>query len=107
MRASKASKYSGVHFNKASNEWMAQITIDQKLRYIGCYANEEEAAADYATAVFKYKGEEALAKERKLESAESRLLIDLNGVPRLPPIPKSAIHQLKEGGVEICWCPFT
>ncbi len=98
VRASKASKYSGVHFNKASNEWMAQITIDQKLRYIGCYANEEEAAADYATAVFKYKGEEALAKERKLESAESRLLIDLNGVPPQQPIPKSAIYRLKEGG---------
>jgi hypothetical protein len=29
--------------------------IDGKVRQIGCYENEEEAAIDYARAVVKYK----------------------------------------------------
>ena len=32
--------------------------IDGKLRYIGYYDDEEEAAADYARAVFKYRASE-------------------------------------------------
>ena len=48
------SKYAGVSFNKANNKWMAQITIEGKGQHIGYYENEEEAAADYARAVFKY-----------------------------------------------------
>ena len=50
-----ASKYTGVCFNKQANKWQAQIHLDEKLRHIGCYDDEEEAAVDYARAVFKYK----------------------------------------------------
>jgi hypothetical protein len=35
------------------------------VRSIGCYENEEEAAIDYARAVFKYRGQEGLDKARK------------------------------------------
>ena len=49
-----SSKYAGVTYS-GGNKWRAQITIDGKQRHIGCYENEEEAAIDYARAVFKYK----------------------------------------------------
>jgi len=88
-----ASKYTGVTFNKAmNNKWQAKIRIDGKQRHIGTYENEEEAAADYARAVFKYRGQGALDKAREQNS----FIIDLSDVPPQPPVPKSAGH-IKEG----------
>ena len=59
-----SSRYTGIVFNKAMNKWRATIKIEGKRRFIGYYENEEEAAKDYARAVFKYKGQgqEALDK---------------------------------------------
>jgi hypothetical protein len=51
-----ASKYTGVSFHKRSNKWYAQICIDGENRLIGYYSDENEAAVDYARAVFRYKG---------------------------------------------------
>ena len=118
-----SSKYTGVSFNKTINKWQTAITIEGKTRYLGCYENEEEAAADYARAVFKYKGqveldkarerkravfkykgEQALDKE-KSESTGSRLLIDLNDVPPQLPIPKSG-GWMKEGGSKYAGVTF-
>eukprot|EP00984_Skeletonema_dohrnii_P015347 scaffold6614_cov106-Skeletonema_dohrnii-CCMP3373.AAC.1 len=86
-----ASKYTGVTFDKKASKWKAQINIDGKLRHIGSYENEEEAAADYARAVVKYKKQGALGTVREQNS-----IIDLSDVPPQPPIPKSAGH-IKEG----------
>eukprot|EP00986_Skeletonema_menzelii_P007147 scaffold2777_cov119-Skeletonema_menzelii.AAC.1 len=90
-----ASKYTGVSFNKANNKWMTQIFIGGKLRYIGCYEKEEDAAVDYARAVFKYKGQQALDEERESTSG-SELAIDLSDVPPQPPILKSEA-RMREG----------
>ena len=49
-----ASKYTGVSFRNKLNKWVAQITIDGKQHCIGSYENEEEAAVNYAHALFKY-----------------------------------------------------
>eukprot|EP00985_Skeletonema_marinoi_P014016 scaffold7020_cov141-Skeletonema_marinoi.AAC.11 len=87
-----AAKYTGVTFNKAMNKWQAKIRIDGKQRHIGTYENEEEAGADYARAVFKYRGQGALDKAREQNS----FIIDLSDVPPQPPVPKSAGH-IKEG----------
>jgi phage tail tube protein FII len=89
-----ASKYTGVSFHKASNKWMSRITIDGKNRHIGFYVNEVEAAIDYARAVFKYKGQDALDKAR--EQKKSAPAIDLSNVPSISPILKSA-GEIKEG----------
>eukprot|EP00984_Skeletonema_dohrnii_P000069 scaffold23_cov101-Skeletonema_dohrnii-CCMP3373.AAC.4 len=86
-----ASKYRGVSFNKSMNKWQALIMIDGKVRCIGSYDNEEEAAVNYARAVFKYKGKGALDKAREQNS-----IVDLSDVPPQRPIPKSAGH-IKEG----------
>ena len=80
-----ASKYTGVSFDKHAKKWIAQIKIEGKQRRIGYYDNEEEAAVDYARAVFKYKGQEALDKVRKTNS----FAFDMTDVPPQLPIPKS------------------
>jgi len=86
-----ASKYTGVSFNKQSNRWTAQIMIEGKQHTIGRrYDNEEEAAVDYARALFKYKGG---VKDREQRDS---FAIDLSGVPPQPPIPKSS-GRIKEG----------
>ena len=95
-----ASKYTGVTFHKQVNRWQAQITIEGTARYIGNYKSEEEAAVDYARAVFKYKGNGALERameKRSLDSldkarVQSSFVVDLSGVSPKPPMPKSAGH---------------
>ncbi|KAL7452081.1 hypothetical protein ACHAWC_003822 [Mediolabrus comicus] len=86
-----ASKYTGVCFNKKSNKWQAHIHLYGKQHAIGHYDNEEDAAIDYARAVFKYKG----GMKLKRQSRKS-LVIDLSGIPPQPPIPKSS-GRIKEG----------
>jgi hypothetical protein len=88
------SKYVGVNFDKVAKKWKAIISIDGKLRHIGYYENEEEAAVNYARAVFKYKGQDAVDKARGLK--KSAHAIDLSDVPPQPPIPKST-GTIKEG----------
>ena len=51
---SGSSKYKGVSLNKSKNKWQATITIHKEQHCIGTYANEEDAAVDYARAMFKY-----------------------------------------------------
>jgi len=82
-----ASKYTGVSFNKQTNKWQAKIMIKGKQHQIGHYESEEEAAVDYARAVYKYKGEKMQQKS---------LVINLSDVPSQPPIPKHA-GRIKEG----------
>eukprot|EP00984_Skeletonema_dohrnii_P016265 scaffold7178_cov80-Skeletonema_dohrnii-CCMP3373.AAC.2 len=49
-----SSKYQGVCFDKRRNKWKATISLDGKTHSIAEHANEEEAAVDYARALFKY-----------------------------------------------------
>eukprot|EP00984_Skeletonema_dohrnii_P020663 scaffold10143_cov119-Skeletonema_dohrnii-CCMP3373.AAC.2 len=77
------------------NKWQAQISIEGKHRHIGYYENEEAAAADFARAVFKYKGQGALDKAREANEQNS-CIIDLSDVPPQSPIPKSA-GSIREG----------
>ena len=41
------SKYTGVTWDKTANKWKAHIRIKQKLRYLGYYKKEQEAAQAY------------------------------------------------------------
>ena len=45
-----SSKYKGVTFQKASNKWMARITINGKITYLGVFSTEEEANYAYLKA---------------------------------------------------------
>eukprot|EP00984_Skeletonema_dohrnii_P035576 scaffold35528_cov150-Skeletonema_dohrnii-CCMP3373.AAC.1 len=83
-RKGASSKYQGVFFNKSKKEWKASIMIHGKQHYIGNYENEEEAAVDYARAVFKY--EEGKVNARRNIGQK---VIDLTDVPPQLPVPKS------------------
>ncbi len=39
--------YKGVFYIKSSNKWMAQIKINYKAHYLGCYSNKKNAALIY------------------------------------------------------------
>eukprot|EP00985_Skeletonema_marinoi_P028807 scaffold26046_cov158-Skeletonema_marinoi.AAC.5 len=96
-----ASKYTGVSFNKPMKKWLAQIMIAGKSRHIGYYKSEEEAAVDYARAVFKYKGKGALERameQRSLDKARvlNSFVVDLSDLPPQSPIPKRR-GRIKEG----------
>lgn len=45
-----SSKYKGVTFQKASSKWMARITINGKLTYLGVFSTEDEANCAYLKA---------------------------------------------------------
>ena len=42
-----SSQYKGVYWNKQNNKWIAQININGKVKYLGLFTNEEEAAETY------------------------------------------------------------
>ena len=42
-----SSKYTGVSWNKRAEKWVAQIQINRKLKYLGHFINEEDAAQAY------------------------------------------------------------
>ncbi len=76
-----SSAYEGVYLHKATNKWKVQISIDGRQHYIGYYDNEEEAAVDYARAVFKYRPEDS--------QKQKRTVVDLTDVPQQVPIMSS------------------
>eukprot|EP00984_Skeletonema_dohrnii_P005419 scaffold1907_cov73-Skeletonema_dohrnii-CCMP3373.AAC.10 len=94
-RTNNASKYAGASFNKQVNKWYAKIMIEGKTCQIGYYESEEEAAVDYARAVFKCKG----------GARQQSFLIDLKDVPTQLPIPKSA-SRIKEGASKYAGVTF-
>ena len=47
-----SSKYTGVYRDESIGKWKAQIMVDGRVRSIGYYDNEEDAAGDYAKAAF-------------------------------------------------------
>ena len=89
-----ASKYTGVSFNKQMKKWTAKMKIDGKVRQIGSYENEEDAAVDYARALFKYKGQGE--QDKTTERKELDTAVDVSDVPPQPPILKS-VGRIKEG----------
>ena len=53
------SKYKGVSWEKKYKKWKANICIENKLKHIGYFDNEKEAAEAYDTAAKKHRGEYA------------------------------------------------
>lgn len=50
------SNFKGVCWHKASQKWNAQIRIDGKLKYLGVYADPEDAARAYDIAAIELYG---------------------------------------------------
>jgi len=54
-RKGGTSKKIGVHYQKSNNRWIAQICINGKQKYLGCYKTELEASKIYHKTIQKYK----------------------------------------------------
>ena len=76
-----SSKYAGIYYDAKLSKWKAQIMVEGKVRSIGYYDKEEDAAADYARAAYKYK-------KRKGNPIVYGGL-DLSGVPESLPLIRS------------------
>ncbi len=61
------SGYKGVIFYKHGRLWAAQIKVNKKQIYIGCFKNKLEAAKAYNIAALKYHGEFAYLNSFPLE----------------------------------------
>lgn len=54
---SKPTKFKGISFHKPSKKWRARIFVDGKMKYLGYYKNEIEAAKGYDNEQKKHYGE--------------------------------------------------
>lgn len=82
-----SSKYTGVYFDKACAKWKAQIMVNARVRSIGHYEKEEEAASDYARAAFKYKATKG--------GSDIYAGLDLSSIPEQPLIPSHTASGYK------------
>ena len=59
----KKGKYKGVHFNKLRNKYVAQITLNRKVRHLGYFSCDRQAAIAYNKAALELHGEFAFINE--------------------------------------------
>ena len=51
-----SSQYKGIYWNKQNKRWHVQLQVDGKKKWLGYYANEEDARLAYENGVSKYQG---------------------------------------------------
>ena len=59
IKNGKPKKYKGVKWDKDKQKWQAKIYIESKLKHLGYFDNEKEAAKAHDSAAKKHRGEYA------------------------------------------------
>lgn len=54
LQLNNTSKFKGVRFVENRNKWMARITVNNKMIYLGIFVNIKDAALAYKKAALKY-----------------------------------------------------
>jgi len=73
-KADATSKYKGVSWNKANKKWLARIAdFTSKLKYLGCFESELDAANAYDKAALETFGEFAVVNFPKPAERQDRL----------------------------------
>ena len=57
----RSSRHKGVSWHRRARKWRADITVNGKLRYLGLFTSEEDAARAYTKASLATQGEYAYA----------------------------------------------
>lgn len=57
VRADNKSGLKGVHWHKRARCWVASISVDKKMKHLGCFSSPEEAHAAYVEAAKRLHGE--------------------------------------------------
>ncbi|KAL3780850.1 hypothetical protein ACHAW5_000844 [Stephanodiscus triporus] len=74
-----SSKYTGIYLDNYNSvrkpTWKAQSMVNGRVRSIGFYESEEDAAGDYARAAFKYKVQKNESKYGGLDLPEQSLIV--------------------------------
>ena len=58
-----SSKYKGVSYSKQRGKWVENIRKENKVTYLGCFENEDDAALAYNQKANEFHGEFALLNE--------------------------------------------
>ena len=69
-RQNVSSKYKGVSFRKRDNDWHARIMIDGKMKSLGSFTDEKQAAARYNETAVELFGEHACLNEISSDEEE-------------------------------------
>ncbi len=59
LSVNNKSGFRGVSWWTRDNKWVAQITVNGKVKRLGCYTDAKDAARAYDKAALHYRGEEA------------------------------------------------
>jgi hypothetical protein len=59
-RNGTSSKYKGIYWNKETQKWRGETTIDNIKQHLGYFDNEKDAALEYNIYAIKYFGEFAV-----------------------------------------------
>ena len=100
--SNRSSKFLGVFFHQSRNKYVANLTINGKNKYLGCFKTEEEAHEAWKSKVIELGLSEFYASEMNLKTSVNNIQMDKQEMDEQPPMPNfvEAI-EVEDGNVTI------